>query len=57
MLPLSVSNAGEEVPFGTGKRRVKLPPTAGRFDKHRIFINRIEALELRADVVAFQFEC
>ena len=48
-------NAGEEVPFGTGKRRVKLPPTAGCFDKHRIFVNRIEALELRADVIAFQF--
>ena len=48
-------NAGEEVPFGTGKRRVKLPPTAGRFDKRRIFVNGIEALELRADVIAFQF--
>ena len=34
-------NAGEEVPFGTGKRRVKLPPTAGRFDKRRIFVNGI----------------
>ena len=40
-------NAGEEVPFGTGKRRVKLPPTAGRFNKRRIFVNGIEALELR----------
>lgn len=48
-------NAGEEVPFGTGKRRVKLPPTAGRFNKRRIFVNGIEALELRADVIAFQF--
>ena len=44
-------NAGEEVPFGTGK----LPPTAGRFNKRRIFVNGIEALELRADVIAFQF--
>ena len=48
-------NAGEEVPFGTGKRRVKLPPTAGRFDKRRIFVNGIEALELRGDVIAFPF--
>ena len=38
-----------------GTRRVKLPPTAGRFDKRRIFVNGIEALELRADVIAFQF--
>ena len=52
---LSVTLFGEEVPFGTGKRRVKLPPTAGRFNKRRIFVNGIEALELRADVIAFQF--
>ena len=39
-------NAGEEVPFGTGKRRVKLPPTAGRFNKRRIFVNGIEVNKL-----------
>ncbi|MFR0874242.1 MAG: hypothetical protein ACLSHC_06210 [Bilophila wadsworthia] len=55
MLPLSVWKCWRRGSFRTGKRRVKLPPTAGRFDKRRIFVNGIEALELRADVIAFQF--
>ena len=54
MLPLSVSEMLAKR-FLSERRRVKLPPTAGRFNKRRIFVNGIEALELRADVIAFQF--
>ena len=48
MLPLSVSEM-------LAKRFLSERPTAGRFNKRRIFVNGIEALELRADVIAFQF--
>ena len=52
MLPLSVS---EMLAKRFLSERASAAPTAGRFNKRRIFVNGIEALELRADVIAFQF--